>query len=243
MMNPERKMEHTDQMNAVVGRNKTRWLESALHFHGGLRNIFRCGPLRYSAYYVDEAWVEAQKAKHRQYYESVKGTSKAITTPPFVSTNDVMVSWWLSTGGYASGLSPAEAPVLRVCIFSVARKNGGARRAERAADDSGWDLEGEGSRYTDGKMFLNCRNRIGPTVDEDAGNYFATIHYHKHEFATAGGIRRALVAEPHKPVFLSGPDRAPGMLRTLLGNVAAVTNWCTISKRMDIPDCTQVRKW
>lgn len=113
---------------------------------------------------------------------------------------------------------------------------------ERAADDRGWELARVvGRRYTDGKMFLNCRNRIGPTLDEDAGNYFATIHYHKHEFATAGGIRRALVAEPRKPVFLSGPDRAPGMLRTLLGNVASATNWCAISKRIDIQDCKQVR--
>jgi hypothetical protein len=110
VMNPVRKTEHMRHMDAAMGSNKTRWLESPLHFHSGLRNIFRCGPLRWSAYYVNDAWVEAQKAKHRQYYESVKGTSKAITTPPFVSTNDVIMSWWLSTGGYASALSPAEAP-------------------------------------------------------------------------------------------------------------------------------------
>jgi len=119
VMNPKRKMEHMDLMDAAMGKNKTGWLESALHFWGGLNNIFRYGPLRYSAYYVDEAWVEAQKDKHRQYYESVKGTSKAINTPPFVSTNDVVMSWWLTTGGYASALSPAKRVAPPVCILSV----------------------------------------------------------------------------------------------------------------------------
>jgi hypothetical protein len=50
-------------------------------------------------------------------------------------------------------------------------------------------------------MFLNCRGRIGPTTDADAGNYFATLHYHGHEFATAAGIRRALLDEPNKPKY------------------------------------------
>jgi hypothetical protein len=99
-MNPVRKLEHSALMNAALGKNKTAWLESAMHFWGGLNNIFRFGPFRYAAYYVDEAWVAAEKAKHKQRHERIQGSAAAATTtPPFVSTNDVLMSWWLTTGG------------------------------------------------------------------------------------------------------------------------------------------------
>jgi hypothetical protein len=69
-------------------------LWTATHF-GCTINVLLRGPLRYSAYQVNTDWVNAEKAR----YQEERAASGHTDSPPFVSTNDVLASWFFNTGG------------------------------------------------------------------------------------------------------------------------------------------------
>lgn len=69
-------------------------LWKATHF-GWTNNVLTRGPLRYSAYQVNTDWVRAEKAR----YQAERAASGHADSPPFVSTNDVLATWFLNTGG------------------------------------------------------------------------------------------------------------------------------------------------
>ena len=63
---------------------------------GWMRNAMKGGPLVYRAYQVDASWVAAQKA---QCGSKARQSEDSSPQPAFVSTNDVLTSWFFTTGG------------------------------------------------------------------------------------------------------------------------------------------------
>jgi len=76
----------------AVGINKVRWMMGKPQFYGGLLNVIFRGIPTYSAYELNMNWVEEQK-------KAMKATASA----GFVSSNDVLTSWFLQSGNYDAG--------------------------------------------------------------------------------------------------------------------------------------------
>jgi len=72
----------------AVGIKKVFWMMGKWQFYGGLLNVLFRGVPRYRAYYLNMEWVEAEKRK---------------ITSGFVSSNDVLTSWFLGSGNYDAG--------------------------------------------------------------------------------------------------------------------------------------------
>jgi hypothetical protein len=70
---------------------------------GWMHNAMKGGPLVYRAYQVDNTWLAAQKALWSKAGEAEDSSS----LPAFVSTNDVLTSWFFTTGGCVM-LPPVE---------------------------------------------------------------------------------------------------------------------------------------
>lgn len=63
---------------------------------GWMHNALKGGPLVYRAYQVDDTWLTAQKALSGSKAGEAEDAS---SQPAFVSTNDVLTSWFFTTGG------------------------------------------------------------------------------------------------------------------------------------------------
>mmetsp|Transcript_83248 Transcript_83248/g.269468 ORF Transcript_83248/g.269468 Transcript_83248/m.269468 type:complete len:401 (+) Transcript_83248:74-1276(+) len=89
-LNPVRAKDFGAALSKTIGQDKIAWKTSPSMMLGIVRKlIFRTPAFKVRAFYVNEEWVEAQKKVHEK-----------STEIPFVSTNDVLTSWFLKRGGY-----------------------------------------------------------------------------------------------------------------------------------------------
>jgi len=96
-LNPRRKLEFSAAATNALGPSKLEWAGSMPAQLGNVvGSRFKIGQ-RWSAWEVDGSWVKAQKKGFLALDEAER---RGV---PWVSTNDVLTSWFLRRGGYSYG--------------------------------------------------------------------------------------------------------------------------------------------
>ena len=179
-LNPVRKPAFEAAMREALGPAQYAWQHSggvkAMFVGTLLGNALWGKPLAVRAWYANAEFIAAQK-------------SQAPGDVPFVSTNDILTSWFF-------------------------RRN----------------------KCDYGLMAVNFRGRLLDLTAADAGNYEGCITYWPHEFATPGGVRRALL---RGPAFNTGRAEAPSFLRTARARIGMATSWAGFAAGLELPGCRQ----
>ena len=101
----QRKTGFGEAMAASLGNDAQLWKKSPSLLAGILLKLLllvpmgMAGKLNLQAWYVDPDWIQAEKETHKAEIANV--TKPEIK---FVSTNDVLTSWFLRTGKYSFGM-------------------------------------------------------------------------------------------------------------------------------------------
>lgn len=94
-LNPFRKLAFSAAMAESLGQGKTGWLSSQRAWLGNLMSRLFKPTHKWGAWYVDEGWVGDQKRSQ---------STASCRDTPWISTNDVLTSWFLCRGRYSYGI-------------------------------------------------------------------------------------------------------------------------------------------